>query len=256
MPSPFESLHRHGGLADRLANRLIWRFAGSRRDVVTETPLVSFTFDDVPDSALHRGAAILESHGVRGTFYIAGGLAGQVEPERVLIGPDGCRELAERGHEIGCHTFSHRRIRDMSGTELSSDLERNAAYLAGAGVAQPPRNFAFPYNAAWPLARPQFRRRYRSCRGAGEAINRGHVDPQMLKGVEIRQPEADARALTRWIDDVAAAPGWLVFFTHDIAPRPTAHGCTPDTFDLLVAHAVARGCTVLPVDQALDRLGW
>jgi hypothetical protein len=55
---------------------------------------------------------------------------------------------------------------------------------------------------------------------------------------------------------VARTPGWLVFFTHDIAARPTQYGCTPKTFDRLVAHAVARGCAVLPVDRALDRLGW
>lgn len=256
MPSLIENIQRHGGLADRLTNRLIWKFAGKRRVLATDVPLVSFTFDDVPDSALDQGGAILERHGARGTFYIAGGLAGQVEPERVLIAPEGCRELAERGHEVGCHTFAHRRIRDMPRRELPRDLDRNSAYLAGAGVAPPPANFAFPYNAAWPLARPEFRRRFRSCRGAGEAINRGLVDPLMLKAVEIRQPEAQARALTRWIDDVAETPGWLVFFTHDIAARPTAHGCTPETFDRLVAHAVDRGCIVLPVDRALDRLGW
>lgn len=256
MPSILEQFDRKGGLVDRLANRLIWKLAGPRRILQTDTPLVSFTFDDVPDSALYQGAAILERHGVRGTFYIAGELAGQVEPERVLIAPDGCRELAERGHEVGCHSFSHRRIRDIPQAELASDLDRNAAYLAGAGVAEPATNFAFPYNAAWPLARPEFRRRFRSCRGAGEAINRGRVDPLMLKAVEIRQPEADARALTGWVDEVARTPGWLVFFTHDIAAQPTPYGCTPETFDRLVAHAVGHGCTVLPVDRALDRLGW
>lgn len=256
MPSLAENLGKKGGLADRLANRLIWKFAGARRELAIDVPLVSFTFDDVPDSALTEGAAILERHGARGTFYIAGGLAGLVEPERVLIGPEGCRELALRGHEVGCHTFSHRRIRDIPRSELPQDLDRNATYLASLGIPQPPANFAFPYNAAWPLARSEFRRRFRSCRGAGEAINRGLVDPLMLKAVEIRQPEANARELTRWIDDVAEAPGWLVFFTHDIARRPTAHGCTPETFDHLVAHAVARGCTILPVDRVLDRIGW
>ncbi|MCA1405853.1 polysaccharide deacetylase family protein [Ensifer sp. IC3342] len=242
------------GLVDRLANRLIWRFARQRRRLETEVPLVSFTFDDVPDSALDHGAAILERHGARGTFYIAGGLAGQVEPGRTLISPAGCGELLARGHEIGCHTFSHRRMRDMSA--LGQDLDRNAAYLEGVGVATVPANFAFPYNAAWPLARPELRRRYRTCRAAGEAINRGLVDPLMLKAVEIRQPEQHARALTRWIDDVVERPGWLVFFTHDIALSPTPYGCTPETFDHLVRHAVGKGCQVLPVDQVLDRINW
>ena len=99
-------------------------------------------------------------------------------------------------------------------------------------------------------------RRFRTCRGAGEAINRGAVDPLMLKAVEIRQPDPEARALTRWIDEVVAMPGWLVFFTHDIAPNPTSYGCTLGTFEHLVRHAVERGCAVQPVDRILDRIGW
>lgn len=76
MPSFSQALSRVDGLVDRVANRLIWRLASKPRDVITDAPLVSFTFDDVPDTALHNGAAILERHGVRGTFYIAGGLRG------------------------------------------------------------------------------------------------------------------------------------------------------------------------------------
>ncbi|AWI60261.1 polysaccharide deacetylase family protein [Sinorhizobium fredii] len=243
-----------GAFVDRLANRAIWQLARARRKLETDVPVVSFTFDDVPDSALHEGAAILERYDARGTFYIAGGLAGQLEKDRTLITSEGCAELLGRGHEIGCHTFAHHRVRSAGG--LAADLDRNAQYLTSVGVASPARNFAFPYNAAWPLARPELRRRYRSCRAGGEAINRGSVDPLMLKAVEIRQPEQHAQMLTRWIDDVVGELGWLIFFTHDIAPRPTPYGCTPETFDNLVRYAVEKGCRVLPVDEALDRLDW
>lgn len=244
------------GLIDRLSNRLIWRSGRPVRQLQTQRPCISFTFDDVPDSALHQGAAILERHGVRGTFYIAGSLAGQVEPARTLISGEGSRELFDRGHEIGCHTYAHQKVRSLSAAGLAHDLDRNAAYLAQLGITPGPTNFAFPYNAAWPPARAEFRKRFRSCRAAGEAINRGPVDPLMLKAVEICQPEQDARALTRWIDEVAGDPGWLIFFTHDIAPNPTPWGCTPETFDRLVGHALDRGCDVLPVNDMLDRLDW
>ena len=160
-----------------------------------------------------------------------------------------------RGHEIGCHTFAHRSVRSYGGT-LSRDLERNRQFLQKAGVSRAPKNFAFPYNAAWPLARKTLKARYATCRGAGEAINRGHVDPWMMKSVEIRQPEKHARELSRWIDDVVADSGWLIFFTHDIADRPTPYGCTPDTFDHLVGHAIRTGCQVVTVAEAVGRLGW
>ncbi len=246
---------RANRLVDRLGNRLIWSLASRSRTIETDVPLVTFTFDDVPDTALTRGAAILESHGVHGTFYIAGGLSGRVEADRTLISSSGCRELEERGHEIGCHTFAHRSVRSY-GSALSQDLDRNGQFLKEAQVRRAPTNFAFPYNAAWPIARKTLKARYATCRGAGEAINRHRVDPWMLKSVEIRQPEEHARGLTRWVDDVVARPGWLIFFTHDIADRPTPHGCRPDTFDRLVEYTIRAGCRVITVADAVRRFGW
>ena len=40
------------------------------------TPMVSFTFDDLPKSAVTTGAEMLEAHGARGTFYVSGSLVG------------------------------------------------------------------------------------------------------------------------------------------------------------------------------------
>jgi len=242
-------------LIDRAVNRFLWKMGSRQREVVTDRPLVTFTFDDVPDTALANGASILERYDARGTFYISGSIGSQTEPGRRLISREGCRELSLRGHEIGCHTFAHRKLRNL-GADLEADLTRNEAYLREAGIEQPIRNFSYPFNAAWPPARRMLCSRYATCRGAGEAINRGSADHLMLKGVEIRQPEAYARTLTRWIDDVVADPGWLIFFTHDIAEAPTPFGCTPQTFDHLVSYAAARNCRIVTIGEAVSLLGW
>jgi len=243
-------------ITDRLNNRLIWRFARTRRPIRTERPIVSFTFDDVPDTAWTNGAAILEKYGARGTFYIAGGLEGRVEPDRRLISAEGCRDLFARGHEIGCHTFSHRKVGSLTSRAFAGDLDRNEIFLADAGISRRATNFAFPYNAASPRLRHVLQKRYTTCRASGEAINRGSVDPFMLKAVEIHQPEDHALGLTRWIDDVAINPGWLIFFTHDVSSTPTPYGCRPETLERLVSHATERQCDILPVCEALDRFGW
>lgn len=245
-------LDRLGG---RLTNRIIRATPRDTVHVPEAEAIVSFTFDDVPETALHAGAAILEAHGARGTFYIAGGLAGRVEPDRTLIDAQGCRALAARGHEIGCHTFGHSDLRHLGRRTLAADLARNARYLDAIDPPRGRRNFAFPYNGGSLGKRRQLAARFRTCRAGGEAINRGSTDPAFLRAVEIRQPDAHARGLTRWIDALAAEPGWLIFFTHDIAAAPTPYGCTPETFEALVAHARARGCHVLGVDAALDRMG-
>ena len=131
-------------LAGRLTNRLIratpWRLI----PIPTRQPIVSFTFDDVPDSALRAGATILEARDVRGTFYIAGGLEGRVEPGRTLIDAAGCRELAARGHEIGCHTYEHVSTLTLSPAELDASLARNAAWVAERLDGYEMRTFASP----------------------------------------------------------------------------------------------------------------
>lgn len=258
-PAPPERPARLPALIDqyasRLENRLIRATPRQVMQVPTGEPIVSFTFDDVPVSALEAGAAILEADGVRGTFYISGGLAGRVEPGRTLIDQAGCRELTASGHEIGCHTHTHRNLRHIDEESLIEDLVRNARYLDAIEPRPGRRNFAYPYNSGSFGKRGILANAFRTCRAAGEGINRGPTDPSFLRAVEIRQPQQHVLGLARWIDALVAKPGWLIFFTHDVSLRPTPYGCTPPSFRLLVGYALARGCRVLTVDAALDRMG-
>jgi peptidoglycan/xylan/chitin deacetylase (PgdA/CDA1 family) len=241
--------------AGRLTNRLIRATPRRVIEVPTQEPIVSFTFDDVPDTARSAGAAILEAYGARGTFYISGSLEGRVEPDRTLIDAAGCKELAARGHEIGCHSFGHRDLRHVDRSDLAEDLNRNERYLNAVDPRRGRRNFAYPYNSGAFGKRAMLADTFRTCRAGGEAINRDLTDPTFLRAVEIRQPEAYVSGLIGWIDELAADPGWLIFFTHDISPTPTPYGCTPAAFERLVRHAVESGCDVMTVDAALDHMG-
>lgn len=238
-------------LLDKVGNRVMRHFPMDALTLGGSTPVVSFTFDDAPVSALRNGATILENHGARGTFYLAGGMAGGASPVGTILTTDQATDLAGRGHEIGCHTFSHPNIRAIGVSALASELQRNSDHIAqGLGVT--PTNFAFPYNIASPRARPVLAKRFRSCRGGHEGINRGTVDRGYLHAVEIRQPEDYVAGLTRWVEDLVRAPGWLIFFTHDIAEAPSPYGCTPRAFEKLVSAVADAGCTIMTVDAALD----
>ncbi len=250
--SSVEGKFRH--LRERVAERAVRAFPAATLNVACTRPIVSFTFDDVPETALTAGARILEKNGVRGTFYIAGGLLGMNEPDRTLISAEGCRQLVEAGHEIGCHTFAHKAVHSLSSEELRDDLEQNDDLLDGFQAGAGRRNFAYPYNQGSLRHRRLFAERYDTARGGGDRINRGEVNRSYLWGMEIRQPENDALALVNQIDAVVAEPGWLVFFTHDISDTPTPYGCTPSTFATLVHYAVSKGCLVLPVRDALDQI--
>lgn len=245
MPSP-------NSIPERIDHKLARVLPARRIDIAPARPVVSFTFDDVPVSALANGARILEAHGVRGTFYVAGGIAGQQHDGQRMLGAGDYRGLSAAGHEIGHHTFSHRTAWSL-GLGYAADLKRNDGYLDSV-LAAPARNFAFPYGRSSLGGREIIRRRFRSARGAETGINRAGSDLDLLHSVGI-ESHMRLEGLQYWIDDVVKSPGWLIFLTHDVQEAPSPFGTTPAVLDALVSRAIAKGCDVLTVDAALDRLG-
>jgi polysaccharide deacetylase family protein (PEP-CTERM system associated) len=85
---------------------------------------------------LDRLLAVLDDHGVRATFFVLGAVA-----ERF---PAVVAELAQAGHEIGCHGHAHAFVYDQSPRQFRDDLRRSRDSIAdAAGFA--PRGFRAPY---------------------------------------------------------------------------------------------------------------
>jgi peptidoglycan/xylan/chitin deacetylase (PgdA/CDA1 family) len=106
-------------------------------------PGLILSFDDGLLDNYRVAAPALEAAGLRGWFFIPSGLPGpQAEAEerfcaageltlpgehrageRVAMSWDEIRDLAERGHEIGCHTASHCRLRDgLESVRLEAEI--------------------------------------------------------------------------------------------------------------------------------------
>src|SRR6266566_3501671 len=92
------------GRYQRSVSSLLFRRPVAIRNTV---PLISFTFDDFPSSALLTGGSILERYAVAGTYYASLGLMGKPSPVGTIFSPEQLEQLLARGHELGCHTFAH-----------------------------------------------------------------------------------------------------------------------------------------------------
>ena len=236
------------------------------------SPIVSFTFDDIHASAATAGAAILERHGARGTFYVAGSLIGTDGPDRTAASLDQCLALHRRGHELGCHTFAHLPVARHGRAALAADLARNEAFfdrafeaasdaavdagsdgLAGGRVRL--RNFAYPLNTTSLRAKRQLERAFATCRGGVPGLNEGRVDLGFLRAVEIHDDGIDAAGVRRWVEQAKRRSAWLIFFTHGVRQEPQPWRCTPDLFEASVAAALDAGCEVLTIAEAAGRLG-
>jgi len=239
-----------GGVSRRLASYVVTKSMQARNT----RPLVSFTFDDIPESAFVHGARVLEENGARGTFYIAGGLCGTTDASRRLISASDCVQLHRRGHEIGCHTFSHPVVQWLDGDGFTAELDRNRDFFARLVPELVLENFCYPYGVASLPRKWQAQARFDSCRSSKPGVNAGTVDLGMIKGTPIDYT-SDAAAVLGAIDETVRRNGWLVLFTHDVAPDPTWIGCTPQFLDAAIKAALGRGCEVVTVREALRRVG-
>lgn len=223
--------------------------------VSPERAVVSFTFDDVPDSAVTNGARILEQHGCRGTFYLAGGLAGATFGPYRFFAPSDVPRLLGSGHEIGCHTFSHPVVQTLDAGRLTEELDRNRQWLTAIDPRAEPVSFAYPYGAVgfWQKARTA--RRFANCRGVRHGLNAGTADRAQLLAVQLYDCRLDERGLDAIIDEAVRSNAWLVFYTHDVQEGPSEHGCSPRLLEQAVERVLAAGCAVAPMREAMALAG-
>ena len=83
-------------------------------DVISRESWAAFSSRVRPNT--ERILRLFEEHGCRGTFFVLGWVA-ERDPKLV-------REIADAGHEVACHSFSHRRVVTLSPEEFRQDLRR------------------------------------------------------------------------------------------------------------------------------------
>ena len=223
--------------------------------LLNPTPMVSFTFDDIPESAATLGAEMLEAHNATGTFYVAGGLVEAPPPNCRMIGDQQIVALHAKGHEIGCHTFSHARVCDLDGPALSGEIDRNRRYLETLDPSIRIQNFAYPFGYGSFARSRQLKSTFRSSRSIVPGVNRDVVDLQFLQAMPLIDGRIDCAQIDQAFNETLESNGWLIFYTHDVARPPSPFGCSPALLDHALRAAQRRNVEVLNIADALERAG-
>jgi peptidoglycan/xylan/chitin deacetylase (PgdA/CDA1 family) len=218
-------------------------------------PVITFTFDDVPASACGIGAAILEQRDARGTFYVSGGGCGAASPGGRLATTEELTALHARGHEVGCHTFSHPAVSAIGHDELVADLERNRRFLQGINSAIAARNFAYPYGDLSFRTKRYLERRFDSCRSLLRGVNEGAADLGALKTCPLENATIDRREIRDFIAQAVKSKGWAIFSSHDVADSPSRFGVTPDLLAFAVKTSRDAGCRLVTIAEGLELAG-
>lgn len=220
-----------------------------------QKPLISFTFDDFPRSALEVGGRILNRFGLAGTYYASLGLAGQQSVSGQLFSLGDLPRLIEQGHELGCHTFSHCESWETNGRVFEDSVIKNRTALSTLLPGTEFKSFSYPISMPRPGSKGRIAPYFLSCRGGGQTFNAGTTDLNQLSAFFIEKSRDDIQAIKDLIDGNQKARGWLILATHDVSDNPSPFGCTPELFEELVQYAVSSGAEVRPVVDAMCALG-
>jgi peptidoglycan/xylan/chitin deacetylase (PgdA/CDA1 family) len=217
-------------------------------------PTISFTFDDVPYSAMQNGAPILERNGIEGTFYLAATFAvDSAAREHTHLTADNARALRAAGHHLGCHTYSHRSLKSWSSKDCFLDAERNRSFWQQE-LGSPLEDFSYPFGDVTVGGKRALRGCYRSLRGNRRGINRLRTDMACLRAVSLYSASFNRDEIQALIDDCAANGGWLIFYTHGVDLKPDSFDITPDDFRWVVERCRDSSAQILSVERARRHL--
>ena len=216
-------------------------------------PVISFTFDDFPRSALSKGGGMLREAGWKGTFYTAGGFCGRVVDSIDYFSRDDLIQVQRDGHEIGCHTFSHMDLRSLTVPEILEDLRRNAMFVSGVLPGYTFSSFAYPFGELNLRRKMLLAEQFAICRGVSGGLNVGRIDFAQLRSILLTAGSFEELRIDAWLERAVASKGWLIFLTHDISDNPSPYGCRTNVFAKIVDSVTKRGIKVLPVGEAAER---
>ena len=196
--------------------------------VETSQKLVALTFDDGPTArGLDAVLPVLAAHDATATFFLIG--------EEARKRPDLTRQLIEAGHEVGNHSFSHRRMIGRSQGFYRQELVDTELAIASAGGWDNPLLFRPPHGKKlYGLPAVLDDAGYRTVMWDVEDP-KGVADPRAFAGEVLGQ----------------VRPGSIILLHPMYGPNETARAALP----LILEGLAQRGYRAVTVSELLEAKG-
>lgn len=238
-------------LSDRIRNRLAVMDKTRAVSMDLRSPVASFTFDDFPRSAYEVGGRILESQGMRGTYFLSGELMDTNYLGHEQYSAGHLRAINAAGHELGCHSFEHKRLGEQGARFARTVCDRNAQFVKDiVGPHFRMTSFAYPYGDTSLTVKSALSKKFTLCRGVRRGLNSRKVDVGQVQIVSLESRHAESLDLKKVVREAVEQNSWIVFLTHEVCENPTAYGSTPQMIENAVQAVKEAGIRVLPMKQA------
>lgn len=195
-----------------------------RTELDPERPMLALTFDDGPSAHTERLLDVFATHGGKGTFFVVGNM---LDARKDVL-----KRVASEGHEIGGHSWNHRKLTKLSREEVTDQLMNTRAKIYEiTGVDTM-------------LVRPPYGSSNKQVRGIAEELGifliNWSVDTQDWK---LRNADAVYEAV------MTAAKDGAIILCHDL------HKTTVEAMERVVPALIAEGYQLVTVTELLTSKG-
>jgi peptidoglycan/xylan/chitin deacetylase (PgdA/CDA1 family) len=200
-------VHHHGLITPTEAEERLQGSTFARQD--GKVPYL-LTFDDGFKSHSDVVAPVLDDFGAKGVFFICPQLLSVEktreqralvrryvqhdarDPHSLLMSWDDVTLLRSKGHTIGSHTLSHRRISSLCESEKLREIG-SAAEVIGKVLGEDPKWFSYPFGDNGSIDSESYRflvERYKFCCNTLRGVNTTKTSPLTLsrETIDLRTP--------------------------------------------------------------------
>lgn len=218
-------------------------------------PIISFTFDDFPRSAGINGSNILEAYGYHGTYYVSMKNLSMDSPSGKIANIADIERLLCKGHEIGCHTYSHLDGWSTNHSVYLDAIDHNLEAFQKYFPTVEFESFAYPMNGPTLSLKKKVGPLFRCCRGGNNIANNNWIDLNLLNSCFIDwRNNYSFHKIKQMIDLNAIKKGWLIFSTHDVSHNPSKYGCSISLFENIVKYSMNTKASILSVREVCNKL--
>jgi len=115
------------GMWELAKSRTFQLFGGLTYEVETSQKVVALTFDDGPTKKVEDLLPLLGQYNAKATFFLIG-----QDLEKNL---DEAKKIVAKGHQIGNHTYSHKRMVLKSPSFIKNEIEKTDKLIREAGYS-------------------------------------------------------------------------------------------------------------------------
>ena len=185
-------------------------------------PAISLTFDDGLPCQIEHALPILDSRGLKATFFLIVN-----SPYDTEFRTEAWREAARHGHEIGSHSVNHRKAAELTPTEANSEVIQSQRLLES-WLEVPVTSFCYPFTDAPAHLQDPVRKTYQQARGGRQArpnnlfVTKGDgFNPWNVPCFHVGPGTMNKNELPAIINTAIERKAWITLMFHGVGPDET-----------------------------------